>query len=94
MFWSGGVDDVARGQTVVGELLRIEPQAHRVLALAEDDDVADALDALEVVLNIEVRVVAEEERGRVGIVRREADAHHEVARVLAHGDAGEIDLGG
>ena len=45
-----------------GQPVGIEPQAHRVLALAEDDDVADAGDALEVVLDEAIDVVADEER--------------------------------
>ena len=56
------VDDVAGGQLARREALRIEPEPHRVLALAEDDDVADAGHALERVLDVDVDVVAEEER--------------------------------
>ena len=43
-------------------LRRIEPQPHRELALAEDDDVADARHALERVADVEVDVVADEQR--------------------------------
>ncbi len=47
-----GVDDVLGVQIVVGETLRVDPQAHRVLALAEDDYVADARNALEIVADV------------------------------------------
>ena len=55
------IDDVGRGQAPPGKTIRIEPQAHRVLALAEDVDVADARDALERVLHVHVDVVAEKQ---------------------------------
>ena len=44
--------------------MRIEPDAHRVLALTEDDDLRDALDAREVVDDVELRVVAHDQACR------------------------------
>ena len=44
-----------------GELLRIEPDAHRIVARAEDGDVADAVEAREHVLDLQRGVVAEVE---------------------------------
>ena len=41
------IGDVKRGEAAGGETAGIEPDAHGVLALAEDDDVADARDAFE-----------------------------------------------
>ena len=52
-------DDVAGRQAARRQLVRVEPQPHRELALAEDDDVADAGHALERVAHVEVDVVAE-----------------------------------
>ena len=41
------LDDVVGGQAARRQAIGVEPQAHRVLALAEDDDVADARHALD-----------------------------------------------
>ena len=60
-------DDVGGGELAGGELDRVEPDAHGVLADAEDDDIADALDALEGVLDVDVEVIAHEE---VAVLRR------------------------
>ena len=46
-------DDVAGGQIAHGELLGIEPDAHRIVARAEDGDVADAVDARQHVLHMQ-----------------------------------------
>ena len=55
-------DHVARGQIAQGELFRIEPDAHRVVARAEDGDVADAVDAREHVLHVQGGVVGDVEQ--------------------------------
>jgi len=44
------------------ETVRIQPQPHRVLALAEDDDAADAGDALQIVAHETVEIIADEQR--------------------------------
>src|SRR5208283_5738633 len=49
-----GGDDVRRCQTSGSQPRRIEPQAHGVLALAEDLHVGDALHSLQRVLDINV----------------------------------------
>ena len=59
-----GVGDVEGGEAAGGEAVGIEPDAHGVLALAEDDDGADAGDALEGVADVDVEVVGDE-----GLVR-------------------------
>ena len=57
------VDDVARGQAARGDLLRIEPDAHRVVAAAELLHVADAVEARQLVLDVQRDEVR---RGRSG----------------------------
>ena len=56
--------DVLRGQSARGNLVRIEPDAHRIFARAEDIDVAHAIDAREFVANLEQRVIAGEKLNR------------------------------
>ena len=51
------------------QLVRIEPDAHRILAGAEDGDIADARQARKLVLEIDGRVVGEVE-AVVAVVRR------------------------
>ena len=56
------VDDVARREPARGQPHRIQPDAHRELALAEDHDVGDAGHALQRVLDVDVEVVRDEQR--------------------------------
>ena len=55
-------DHVACGQVAGGELFRIEPDAHRVVARAEDGDIADAVDAGQHVLHVQGGVVGDVEQ--------------------------------
>ena len=73
---------------------RVEPQAHRVAALAEDAHVVDAADALEDVDDVVGRVVADEDAVVARVGRREAHREDERAAVLGHGHAGRAHLGG
>src|SRR5208282_1217220 len=54
-----GVDDIAGGHVAGSDFVGIEPDAHAVIARAENLDVADAVEAREGVLDLEVGVVAE-----------------------------------
>ena len=81
------VDHVAGGEIARGELLRIEPDAHRVVARAEDGDVAHAVDAGEHVLHVQRRVVGDVEQIARIVRRVEMDHHHQVGRLLHHRDA-------
>ena len=56
-----GLDHVGGRHAQGGELLRIEPDAHAVVARAEERHVAHALDARQVVLHAERGVVAQVE---------------------------------
>ena len=79
--------DVARRQAALRDLLRIEPDAHRIVAGAEQLHLADAVDARQPVLDVEQRVVAQ--IGHVvAVVRREQVHHHrQVGRALDRRDA-------
>ena len=55
-------DDLAGGQVARGDLLRVEPDAHRIVARAEDAHVADAVEPREHVAHLQRRVVGDVER--------------------------------
>ena len=80
-------DHVAGRDLARGEAIGIEPQAHRILALAEDGDVADAGHALQGVAHVDVEVVAQEERVVLSLLREDAHRHHEAGGLLLHADA-------
>ena len=88
------VGDVEGGEAAGGEPGGIEPDAHGVLALAEDDDVADAGDALERVADVDVEVVGDEGLRERVVGRDEAGGEDEVGVGLGDGDAGVVDDGG
>ena len=66
---------IARGQAARGDLVRIDPNAHRVVPAAEQSYLADAGQACEFVLDLDVGVVAQVERivAAVRRVRRDHD---------------------
>ena len=80
---------ILRGQPARGDLVRIEPDPHRIFARAEDIDVADAIEAREFVANLEQRVIAGEKRVERPVRRNEMHDHGDVGRLLfrRHADA-------
>ena len=83
---------LARGQVARRDLLRIEPDPHRVVARAEHAHVADAVDPGEHVAHLQRRVVGDVELVARLVRRAEVDHHQHVGRVLAHRDAEAADL--
>ena len=55
--------DVLRGKVEGGEPLRIEPDAHGILPLAEQADLGNAGNGLELILDVAVGIVGDLERG-------------------------------
>ena len=86
------IDHIARGQVAQRELLGIEPDAHRVVARAEDGDVADAVDAGEHVLHVQRGVVGDVEQVARAVGRGQMDHHHQIGRLLGHGHADRAHL--
>ena len=82
-----GRDHVGRGEAELRQPLGIEPDAHRVAPLAEDDDLADARQPLERVDHVDQRVVREEERVARAVRREQVRHQRELRRLLAHRDA-------
>src|SRR5262249_30003872 len=60
-------DDVGGGQVARGELVGVEPDAHAVVAAAEDEDIADAVEAGEAVEELDGGVVAQVQLVEVGL---------------------------
>ncbi len=73
-------------------LYGIEPDAHGVLALAEDDHVAHARNTLERVLHVNVEIVGDVLVREAAIGRIEAGRKHEVRVRFGDGDAGVLDF--
>ncbi len=81
------LDHVACRKIVLGHLLRIDPDAHGIIAGAEDLHLADAVDAGQPILDVEHRVIAQI-GDVVAVVRRQkVHDHHQVGRALDGGDA-------
>ena len=86
------LDHVAGGQPVGRQLVGIEPDPDRELALAEEPHVADAAQADQLVADPRARVVGDVELV-VGLVRREhVHDHHQVGRGLPRRDPLAADL--
>ena len=86
-----GILHVDRGDAQIRELVGIEPDAHRVAALAEDLDVADARQALQWINDLQVGVVAERHRIDGSVRRGEIDDENEVRILLLDRHPGLID---
>ena len=78
---------VARGDAERGHAVGPQPDAHAEVR-AEDLDVAHALDALQFVDDVDVAVVADEERVVRAVRGEDREVQQGVGRLLAHGDAG------
>ena len=72
--------DVRRGQPELGDLVRVDPDAHPVLRAADQVDLGDALDAQDRVAEVDHRVVVQE-LGVVRAVRRVERHEHQDAGV-------------
>ena len=87
-----GRDDVVRGHAEAGQPVGLEPDPHAVLEPAEQEGVTDAAHPLDVVEDVDRRVVRQEQRV-VGLGRRiEIDDLEECRGLLLDTDAGTLDL--
>ena len=76
-----GVLNVDGGHAEVGELVRIEPDAHRIAAFAEHLNVADAGQPLQLVDDLQIGVIRQRHRVDGTVGRGQVDDQDEV-RVL------------
>ena len=86
-----GALDVDRGHAEVGELVGVEPDAHRIAPLAEDLDVADAGQALQLIDDLQVGVVRQRDLIDRMIGRGQIDDENEVRVLLLDRHAALID---
>ena len=86
-----GVLDVDRGHAEIGELVRVEPDAHRIAALAEDLDVADARQPLQLIDDLQIGVVGQRHRIDRTVRRGQIDDENEVRVLLLDRHAALID---
>ena len=88
MFWPcKAAGDVGRGQAERLQAIRIEPDAHRIIAAAEHRDRADAVDAGQRIGDFERGVIGDEQRVARLVGRIKVHDHHQVGRGLGHRDA-------
>ena len=80
-------DDVLGVEAARLQLVRIEPDPHRILAGAEHVDVADAGQPRQFVLQIDGGVIGEIEAVVTVVRRRQRDEQQDRRRPLLHGDA-------
>jgi hypothetical protein len=88
------IDHIVGGEAAAGHADGIEPETHGVFALAEDEDVGNAGNALQRVADIDVEVIAHEERGVAAVGREDGAAEDEILRGLGDGDSDLLDGGG
>ena len=81
------LDHVLRHQPARLHFVGVEPNAHRILAGAEHDDVAHAGQAGDLVLELDGRVIGEIEAVVARVGRRQRDDLQDRRRILLHDDA-------
>ena len=92
--------DIGRGQGAAGHFFGIEPEAHGILALSEDENFGHAGNTLEAVANVNIKIIAHEERRVASIRREDGAAKDKILRTLLNGNSdlldciGEASLGG
>ncbi len=85
------IHHVSGRQPASGQPHRVQPHAHGVFALAEDDHIAHARHALQGVLYVNIEVVGDKLR-RVAVVERiKSGAEDEVVAGLGDADAARVD---
>ena len=80
-------DHIVGGKGAAGHAHGIEPQTHGVFAFAEDHDVGHAGYALQTVADVDIEVIAHEERGVATVGREDGSAEDEILRALGDGDS-------
>ncbi len=87
-----GGDDLRYGDGESCQLIGFDPEAHGVLAGAEHLHAADALNAAQLIVEVDVRVVGEELRVINARGGKQADQHQRRGERLLHRDAEGVDF--
>lgn len=85
--------DVGCGDAEGSELVRVEPCAHRVPALAEDAHVAGTREPLQRIDELQIGIVAEGDEIDRSVRRSEVDPQQDVGVFLGDDDTGLVDDG-
>ena len=85
-------DHVGGAKLPCSQLCRVEPNAHGVLALAEEDNVADPRDSLQGIFDVDVHVVGNVLVRKAVIGRVESGGKNEVGICLGDGHACVLDF--
>ncbi len=88
------IHDVLGGQAARRGLVRIEPDAHGIVARALDLGVADAIDAGDRIGDLQGHVVRQIKLIPAAVGRDEMHHHHQVGGILLGADAQGVDLVG
>ena len=89
-----GTHYIWSSQAAAGHADGIQPHAHGIFALSEDEDVGHAGHAFQSVFYVHIQVVAHEERIVAAVLRIDCRAEHEIIRSLGDADAGGLDGAG
>src|SRR6202041_3406282 len=85
---------IRRGQSPSRHAHRIQPQPHGILALAENNYVSHARNTLQRIPDVNIEVVAHEQRGVFVVVGDNGGAKNEILRTLRGRDANRFHGGG
>jgi hypothetical protein len=86
-----GADDVTGRQVPRGQPTRVDPDAHAVVALAEEEDVTHARHARQLVAHLQHGVVGQVELVIAAVRRGKGETHEDIGRAFARGHAGLLD---
>src|SRR5208283_2834501 len=84
-------DHIVGGKGAAGHADGIEPQTHGVFAFAEDDDVGHTGHTLQAVADVDIEVIAHEERGVASVGREDGGAEDKILRGLGDGNSDLLD---
>ena len=75
-----GADDVCGRQVARGQLIRVKPQTNAVVALTKQQDVADPLDAKQLVLELDGGEIAHVDAVIAAVRREQVDGQQDLGR--------------